>query len=283
MDELLKAIENFINAFDQTVSEYGSQPAGGSQMESEMNSYHDTKRIQEVFSFAQINLRVGRDQLASMPSLIRDDNIMTNPVAARAVLEASALAGWILDPTIDAKERVKRGIAQLCDGKVQLRSFYQDDKDSDEAERAAHIARINDFLDNRLPPILAANGITYESANGKPIPAHKYKPNMVDMTEHFLGHEFRTAYRVLSGVAHGQPQMIITFYYDIENAQGGDGMKKVEFKPGTGITLYSFKMAVQAYQKALAAFFSIAGWDFNKIKPAYNNFEHFLREEIKKK
>lgn len=33
MDELLKTIEIFINAFNRTVSEYDSQPAAGSQME----------------------------------------------------------------------------------------------------------------------------------------------------------------------------------------------------------------------------------------------------------
>lgn len=235
-------------------------------MEKELAAYPDKPRISEPFSFAKLNLRAGREQLAAIPDLIRGEKVFTNPVAARAVLESATLALWLLDTEIDEKERVTRGIIQLCDGKNQLRKFYNEDGND------AAVAQINDFFENRLPLLLASNGIIFQNNAGNPVPPQDKKPNIVDMIRQVLGNDFRLAYRILSGFAHGQPNILLTFAYDFDNAAGAGGMKMVNYKPKDQIQLYSFRIAGKAFEKALETYFAISNWDFNKIKPVFNNF-----------
>lgn len=279
MEQLIKKIEEILQSFDAAVVENGDKPATDSQSEKELSSYPEKPRITEAYTFAKLNLLAGREQLASMPDLIRKESLFMTPVAARAVLEASASALWMLNPAIDAKERVTRAIILLCDGKSQLMKFHNDDKS--DKDKDAKIAGIKDFFDTRLPAILAANGISYENKAGDPIPPQDKKPKIIDMIEKNLNQDFRLAYRILSGFAHGQQNILMTFGYDISNPVKKDGMNILENKPNNQIIFYSLHIAVRSYWRALEVFFGISGWDFEKMNDAFRSFYREMSKTAK--
>jgi hypothetical protein len=171
MENLLKSLDEIIYAFDLAVTEYQDVPVIGSIMATEIATYPETSRINDAFTFGRLNVLAGREQLSSMSGLIYSEKIFTNPVAARAVLESATLALWLLDPAIDVKERVSRGIIQLCDGKNQIRKFHREEGNT------AAVDRINDFFDNRLQPLLDKNGVAYQNNNGDSVLPHKKKDN----------------------------------------------------------------------------------------------------------
>lgn len=265
MNEALENINKIISAIDEIVTEYGDTPTADSQFEKECSNYPDKPRINEPFTFGRLNLRAAREQLSTLPYLSQN-NIFASSVVARAVLEASSLAVWFLSPGIDETERVKRGLIQLCDGKNQIRKFFRDEK------QTADVARIDDFFATRLPVILANLGIEFRNANGDIVEPQIKKPSIIDLIDANFGAESRSSYRILSGFAHGQANVLITFGYDIGNPASKSGLNEVEFKPSPSITIFALKTAVESFMKATEAYFQISNWDFAKVKPTFDDF-----------
>ena len=270
MNEALENINKIISKFDEVVAEYSDKPSADSQFEKEYSHYPDKDRITDPFTFGRINLRAGREHLAMLPSLFQSNNIFAGSVVARAVFEASSLALWFLSPSIDENERVRRGLIQLSDGKNQVRQL------------GGNTSSIDDFFDNRLPKILATLGLEYRDGKGKIVKPHKIKPSISDMITVELGEKFRNDYRILSGMAHGQPVVLISFGYDIGNVVERNGSKEVEFKPSQSIAIFALFSVVEAYKKALESSFEISGWDFTRVKPSFDNFFTSLSEAYKK-
>lgn len=258
MDEVFENITKLISKLDEVAAEYKDALAAGSQFENENSGYHDKKRIADAFAFGRFNLRAGREHLAALPTLFLNENILTGAVAARTVLEASASAIWFLSPSIDVKERVSRGVIQLCEGKHQVKQLGGD------------TTGVDDFFENRLPPILAGNNLEYRNSKGKLIKPHQVARETSKTIKEELGEEFRVAYRILSGIAHGQPVFLATFGYDYENAAALNfGLREIGFKPKLTIAFYALKMATESYAKAVETDFKISNWDFTKIEPAF--------------
>lgn len=274
MNEALENINKIISNLDKIVTEYGDEPTTDSQYAKECSNYPDKPRINEPFTFGRLNLRAGREHLTTLPYLSQN-NIFASSVVARAVLEASSLAVWFLSPSIDETERVKRGLMQLCDGKNQIRKFFRDNN------YTADVARIDDFFANRLPTILTSLGIEFRNSNGNIVEPQRKKPTITDLINEVLGAEFQSSYRILSGFAHGQANVLVTFGYDIDNAASKNGLNEIEFKPNSAITIFALKTAVEAYEKAIEAYFEISNWDFAKVKPSFDNFFKSLAEAYK--
>lgn len=261
MNKTLEELNKLISKLDEVVAEYNDEPLAGSQFEKECSNYpHKKDWIIDPFTFGRINLRAGREHLAVLPLLFQSNDIFSGSVVARAVLEASSLALWFLSPSIDENERVNRGLIQLSDGKNQVKQLVKD------------TTSVDDFFDNRLPKILTTLGIEYRDGKGRIVKPHKVKPSISNMIELELGLRFRNDYRILSGMAHGQPVILMSFGYDVGRIVEKNGAKEVEFKPSQSIAMFALFSVVEAYKKASESYFEISGWDFAKVKPSFDAF-----------
>jgi hypothetical protein len=134
---------------------------------------------------------------------------ITNPIqpiacwtCVRSMLESSALAAWILDPTVDAKTRVGRSLALRYEGQEQKVKFGRA-AGIDEKEIQAAEARIDEI--ERV-----ALGMGYapvRDKNNRRIGIGQRAPAATDIIKMMLDEE--CAYRLLSAVAHGHSWAIV--------------------------------------------------------------------------
>lgn len=267
MNKVFESINSIISKIDEVIDEYGDSPLEGSQFERECSNYPDRKLIINPFTFGRMNLMAGREHLVVLPSLFRHNNIFAGSVVARAVLEASSLAAWFLDPSIDGQERVRRGLVQLCAGKNEDNKS-PGDKTGNE-----------NFFDNYLPEVCARLGIEFRN-EGKIIEPRKLKVQISKIIKTQLGGKKRDAYSLLSGVVHGQNSVLMYFGYDLKNPIAKNGSHRFKSKPNQSIAPFALKTAVESYSKGIEYYFNISGWEFSKIQPALDVFHTLLSEHI---
>lgn len=102
---------------------------------------------------------------------------------ARGVLEAAAYAAWLLDPNIDARDRIGRGLARRMQGLDEQRKFgisYKNDG-------------IRDHSQSRIDDVKARSDATSIAA--------ARHPGATEVIGQQLGNE--SLYRLLSAIAHG--------------------------------------------------------------------------------
>lgn len=278
MENILDAISNISTMFDEVVAQYGDAEQPGSIRARDMTSFSDKARkvrVAEAFSMGAINLRLALDNINALPGIVRANAPFLVVVAARAILEESSLSMWFYDPSIDSTERIRRNLMQLCQVKEEVKKLHLMNNDVAEA------AKIEDFFDNRLLPILTACGVEFKNAKGKATQPQNLKPDISTMSEKNYDSHARAAYKIFSGIAYGQTNTIVTFAYDFGNAQKKDAVNLIEYKPKIEIIYYALKFALLAFEKAVRTVFQTNGWDFGKIETAFGEFSAAFNEVVR--
>lgn len=298
MKTVLEKISELTIKFNEVAAEYGNEAQPRSIRVRDMTTFPEKNRITEAFSLGEINLRLALDNLTALPGIVLSNAPLLVVVAARAILEESSLAMWFLDPNINATERVRRNIMQMCQGKIEVKKLHLINQshltnrlsfiNNNAAESAeitaqitkskADVAGIDDFFDNRLANILTACGTEFKKTDGKVTAPQNLKPDISQMIEDNFDGEARAMYKIFSGIAHGQTNTIITFLYDYENARSKDGLNFVEHKPKIEIIFVALKYAILSFEKAVKNMFETNGWDFAKIEPAFKEFDSVFKD-----
>src|SRR5687768_9940331 len=102
------------------VAPYGHTPVSGSIAELELQTFPRAESVHTAQSQAWMLLEVAADQLTAFLKTVSEPLETIAPyTCVRSLLEAAALASWILDPTIDVRTRVSRSLALRYEGLVQ--------------------------------------------------------------------------------------------------------------------------------------------------------------------
>ena len=187
----------------------------------------------------------------------------------RSMLEPCARAAWMLDPTIDGEERIKRTFAIWYDGMVQdlkfARAMKQPKRQQDEIER--RIAK----LERR------ATALGFEelrNKNERRIGIGVPMPGATDLVRQVLDAE--GAYRILSAVSHGQAGTIHQLSSTRVSGTGlrvrmGEGAATLHTKTvDPDFMAWLGLVAARAFARPIWYEFGYLGWD---RRPLRNLFE----------
>lgn len=125
-EELIRIISALTTLHDETASFFnkrGLDPAPGSQAISELTAFR-RESIQTSYSQGSLLIEVSADQLVSLFRSLAEPVLTIAPwTSVRANFESSALASWLLDTSISARERVQRSFALRFEGLSQQVKF----------------------------------------------------------------------------------------------------------------------------------------------------------------
>lgn len=173
----------------------GPSPAVGSPAYKERAEYKRPESVQTAFTHGSVAVESAGDHLFALDLLINSSQSALAPwTCARGLLEAAALARWLLDVNINAEERVGRSMALRYATLREQRKLAQEDSD----------ASIVTVIDHRLEEIATiASDLGYQpinDKNGNRISIGRQKPKITDLVGQQL--DAKSIYRILSGVAH---------------------------------------------------------------------------------
>jgi len=195
VQEARSGLEEFRISVSRFVNTNGIQPSLDSPARLGMDRFPHPGSVETVYSQALLLIEVAADQLTAFLKTTEPPFETIAPwTCVRALLEASALGCWLLQPGIPMHSRVGRSIALRYEGLQHQRKFIGSlGKDPSET-----VERIDFVLEQSqsmgFDPVM-------DRKNRRHIGAGERLPSSTDLIASQLGEE--AMYRLLSAVAHG--------------------------------------------------------------------------------
>jgi hypothetical protein len=179
----------------------GTSPRAGSPADQEIRAFLCPVSVKTALAQANTALEASADHLEALDRLVGEAQYAVAPwTCARGVLEAAAIATWLLDSRIDAKERVSRSLALRFSTLQEQRKMANAVGDSQKVQA----------IDKRIESIEAmAIQLGYSplrDSRGRRAGIGQVKPSITDLVQQQF--DFGNLYRVLSGVAHSDAAMV---------------------------------------------------------------------------
>ncbi len=194
-EDLIRMISSLSNLHDKTAAffnERNLEPAPGSKAILELDAFR-RESVQTAYSQGNLLIETSADQLIALYKSLTEPVLTIAPfTSARALLESSALASWLLDLTINTQERVQRSFAFRFEGLSQQVTFARTaGLDTKETKK-----RIDDV--EKLALSLGFNKMN--NKKGKRIGIGQQFPKMADLIASVFSEE--PVYRLLSAFIH---------------------------------------------------------------------------------
>jgi len=261
VEQARAALSTLREAISDYVNSSGVLPATGSQALREQEVFSRPESVRTAYSQAIVLLEVAGDQLAAIVKMFEAPVDTIAPwTNVRALLEASALAVWILDPRIDVATRVQRSIGLRYEGLLEQRKFFRAAGHDDLERLTKRLGELEELASTLgYPPVV--------DRKGKRIGAGTKVPPATELAQALLGEG--GMYRLLSAVAHGHFWAIQQLSFELlpedpaaAHTAGYRAMTKVVKPAGL---LYLSLGAATAFGRACWNLSRYSGWDRDRI------------------
>ena len=192
MVQRLVTLHNSVGLFFDSCADEASP---GSQADKELLKFKRRESVISAYGQGTMLIEVAADHLMAFTKTLSEPIQTIAPwTCVRAMLEASAIASWIFDPSLDASTRVQRSFALWHEGLSQQVKFGR--ARGDDADTAKVLARINEVESQAL----ALGYPRVQNKNGDRIGIGQQMPAITEIIRDVLNEE--AAYRLLSAMAH---------------------------------------------------------------------------------
>jgi hypothetical protein len=248
---LLAEIVALHDAVGRLFADAGHDPLPGSKAEHELRSYERPTIIETAYSQATLLIEAASDHLILFTRSMQEPVLSIAPWSGiRSLLEASAVATWLLDGQIGATERAIRSFS------FRLEGLHQQAK----LARSSHDDAVLEKVGERTRKI-------ERDANTLGIPSHYDKhgnlayigakmPAMTELSATVLKDEL--AYRLLSAVLHGHSWALQQAGF-VKVKSGSHLYLERSIQPLA--ILYLSSRAVHAFIRPVLAKAVLYGWD----------------------
>ncbi len=258
---MIDSVSRLIDSVGAYIDENNNQPTPQSQAEAERLEFVSPESVKTAYSQANVLIEAAGDHLNAFARVLKEPALTIAPWnCVRAVLETSAIAAWILDPTIGAKDRVSRCFAFRYEGLVQQLKFAR-------ACKEESLIDVVDAAEKRITEVEAkalAQGFGCVTNNkGERIGIAERMPSNTEIVRNVLDQE--TNYRLLSAIAHAHHWALQELSFQVIREEGDIFLVK-SIDPIC--MAYFCTIAVKAFLKPVCSFAQLSGWDSDRLAGA---------------
>jgi hypothetical protein len=256
--KLLARVASVLHGYHQVsqsiyhLTQYRPSPGSPAQLELQVPE-HQREYVRASHSIAAAYLTAAQDFIVSLSKQFEEPLPLYGPIAlARACLENSARAWWMLDPDISREERVSRGFVERFNSlyeaaEVERAMGVPTPKSVQRAEEVAADARELGF-----PTIIK---------RGRWRLVEPARPFATDLLESMGGHLGKVVYKFASGAVHGTTYALLQ-NLEVERRKNDGDTEELFFVPRRGlepiVTLAGIAVTclIDAFDRQLALY----GW-----------------------
>ncbi len=264
VDGMTQVLDSLQSEIGQYLRDYKCEPVEPSAAVTERRTFGKPGLISTVHSQGILRIELAGEHMTALTRTLKEPVLVFAPwVSVRALLEASSVAAWLLDPAIDVDTRVRRSYSLRFEGLGQQKAIANTQGDK---AVVADIAKRLDDLANE------AKGLGYtvrQDDKGVARGIDPQFPNFVNLVKDLLKDE--TFYRIASGVAHGYDYATTQIGYVIENANSVQSAVAVGNEVAARKT-GNFKAvavlcstALQGFAVPIRSMIQFYGWDMNRF------------------
>lgn len=263
VDGMTRVLDSLHNEIGQFMRDYKCDPVEPSVAVTERRTFAKPELISTLHSQNVMRIELAGEHLTAFTRTLKEPVLVFAPwVSVRALLEASAVAAWLLDPAVDVDMRVRRSYSLRFEGLAQQRAIANTQGDQ---AVAADIAKRVEALATEAKGL----GYTVREDKGVARGIDPQFPGFTNLVKDLLKDE--VFYRIASGVAHG---------YDYATSQIGyvvDAAGSVQSPVGVGNEVPARKTAdfraitvlcstaMHAFAIPVQNMTNLYGWDINRF------------------
>lgn len=198
------------------------QQAENSMAGLELRNPSHVEILQSAYTQGIVLIAAATDHASAFTRMLIEPVHSVAPwVAVRALLEASALASWLLDPNLDARTRIERSFALQYDGLAQQEKIVR------LMGRHAEVAKVIAKIDELERQAISLGYPEVKNKNQRRCGVGRRMPSLTDIIELTLREGI--LYRILSGAAHAHPPVIRQLGFEVaERAIALNGQNATE-------------------------------------------------------
>jgi hypothetical protein len=247
-------------AVGRTIEKNGGrwEPASDSQYTREVSEQgpfvgRSQTPVADAYSVAVMRHAAAIQHFADLARLLVPPRSSHGPATIlRSAIENCAWAWWALDPAIDVKQRIARGLSAVIENLNEAIRFP-----SAELQSESLISR------DGIASDAEAHGmhVQRKEGDGSPLWVEEKPPSITKLIEMQLGENGTIAYRELSAVAHGTLFGLTTRLKKARIELKQPGITLMEPAAPFGVLLYSTAISLDSFFDATDRRFSLYGWD----------------------
>lgn len=210
---IIQALRELHDRIGQFLNESGQRPSADSRAATELRTYQCPKSLETAYDQGSMLVEAAADQLMAFTRTVSEPTQTIAPwTCVRAVVESSALAAWLLDPTIEARERVERSFALRYEGLSQRVKFAR------VALNESEFTKATERIDQVERVAISLGFLRVENRKGKRIGIAQHMPSVTRIIAQTLDKE--ATYRLLSAVTHAHHWALLqTSYCRVEGRE----------------------------------------------------------------
>jgi len=276
--QMREAVSRFLNDISEFVNSEGIVRTSNSQAASEESSFQEAEAVHTVQSQGATLVEVAGDHTGALVKMLQVPIETIAPWSAgRAVLEASALATWLLDPSIDVRTRVGRSLSFRYEGLYQQVKFLRSVGSADVKKAQERIDLVEQEAVNMgFRPV--RDGRDRRNGIGQQM------PSITDLVRLMLHEE--SLYRLASAVTHAHFWALRHLSFRLVTSQQPQlpgeqrAMQKGAAPDGIALLLFS---VVQAFARALWFQCLYYGWNRDHLSGVLDGVHDRLgaREQVR--
>ncbi|MBN1121819.1 MAG: hypothetical protein JXJ17_12125 [Anaerolineae bacterium] len=262
--KIIESVELLLKSLGAFFNENSNQPAPGCKSITESQEFSDSELVDTAYAQAGTLIEVAADHLSALTRVLQEPVQTIAPYnCVRAVLETSAIAAWILDPSLDARSRVSRSFAFRYEGLEQQLKFVRAWNEKELIDKAKE--RI-EYVEKK------ASALGFKSVPSKKgCRIAEKMPSNVDVIRDVLDEEVN--YRLLSAMTHGHHWAYLQLGFRvIPDGEHGFLEKNLE----TIYIVYLCSIAVNAFLKPVRSLTQLYGWDSDRLDEAVQGVSEIL-------
>jgi len=196
--QAMEAVQMTQQLLDETSLFFNAQqmePNSGSIASTELQGFSRPDSVLAAYSQGSLLIEVAADHLIGFLKAFTEPAQSIAPwTIARSVLEASALASWLLDTKIDTHARVKRSFAFRYEGLIQQQKFTQ------VSGLKTEVAKVEKRIEEVEELAESLGFVKLRSDKGKRTGIAQIMPSVTEIVRDTLNEEAN--YRLYSAMAH---------------------------------------------------------------------------------
>ena len=268
--DFFEAVRSSLKKLDtracQFVRKNENLPKASSIAMNERKSYAQPESIASAWSIATQLIDFGSEHVSAFVKLVGEP---AEPIAAatsvRSMLESCSLSAWLLDPSINAQERVGRTFALRYSGMAEELKLARSMSMSKEVAKME--LRLNeverDAIGLGFAPVV--------DKKGKRSGIGRLMPKSTEMIATVMNERF--AYQMLSGIAHGHSWAIRGFAFTDAGRITVEGLPMTGFKKTVDATRIGFlaKRVIKAFTMPIWNQCRYYGWDQLELEEIFED------------
>ena len=262
LDALCSALVNIVENLGKKMDEYRDEPATGSIAARELAALSDPTPLKTAFSQGVQRLVAAGDHCFALERVLRPSAQSHAPWSiARGVLEASSVAKWLLDPSLDIDTRLSRSMSLRLSSLREQKKFAGEGLDG-RPEMVKSFDQISSHTDERIQHVVSqANqlGIPEKrDAKKRLLGFGEGLPNKINLAQQVFGDAW--VYRILSGVAHGESWATLV----LTMRRVGERNAVTQHLTPEAVRFLVIR-CIDWFAHAVWVYFALNGWDMQKL------------------